>query len=98
MMILESLNISKDSIKKVIEDVSKLSGKYDKSIDNISYWSDDDKDGAIFIQYKDGYATLTTEFVKNSDIDEVVEDVYYQLDNTIDEWYDNKTSYHSMFL
>jgi hypothetical protein len=41
---------------------------------------------------------LTKEFVKNSDIDEVVEDVYYQLDNTIDEWYDNKTSCHSMFF
>ena len=85
MLILESLDVSKESVTKVAEAISDLSGKFDKTIDGINFWSDDDKDGTIFIQYKDGYATVTFEFVKNNDINSIADDILYQLNNTIDE-------------
>lgn len=82
-MILESIDVSKNSVEKIIDAMKELSGTYDKTIDDINFWCDGDEDGTIFIQYKDGYATLTNDFVKTVDKKELVDSVIYQLNNTI---------------
>jgi hypothetical protein len=83
---LQCENVSRDSVKKVVEEIRKSSGKYDKTIDEINFWTANDKDGSIFINYKDGYATILDHFCKECDIDDVVDSLVDQINGTIGEF------------
>ena len=85
MIILESRDYT-NTIKKVLDYCRSAyeSGnfEFEKTIDNITFWCDNDTDKTLFIQTTDGgYATITLDDIITSSQD-CSESVKYQLDET----------------
>lgn len=87
MIIIESLDISEDSVRKVVDRLKEISfdKDFDETIDNINFYYMNDKDKSIFILYKDGYASIIKDELDNLEDDEIVKRIKEQLDLTVDE-------------
>ena len=87
MIILESLDINEESIKKVVSELKEISfdKPFDKTIDGINFYYTKDKDKVVFFTYKDGYGSVTKLELDSEPEDDMVEYIKNQLEETVGE-------------
>jgi hypothetical protein len=87
MIILESIDINEDSIRKVVSELKQISfdKPFDKTIDGINFYYTKDQDKVVFLTYKDGYGSVTKAELDNESEDDIVQYISDQFDKTVDE-------------
>lgn len=73
-----------NTISKIVHDIKKEydygNTTFDKTVDNINYWSADDKDLVVFIESNGAYATVVMSDITDDTINEIVSDIQAQLE------------------
>lgn len=87
MIILESIDINEDSIRKVVSELKQISfdKPFDKTIDGINFYYMKDQDKVVFLTYRDGYGSVTKAELDNESDDDIVQYISDQFDKTVGE-------------
>ena len=53
--------------------------KFDENIGTLNFWSEDDKDGTVFIESDEAYATVLMSDITEENINDIIKDIKKQL-------------------
>ena len=86
MIILENITVSEDSLDKICQKIKEhfdnKEYKFDETVDTVNFWCDSDQDKTVYLQDGESYATIDLQSFNEGTMEEIVDIVKYQLENT----------------